>query len=81
MACGHGGKKRGGHGHGHGHQGGRHGCTCGCDCGCDCGCGGHGHFGRRFLTRDERIANLEEYLEALRQEAKAVEERIEDMRT
>ncbi|MBI4216946.1 MAG: hypothetical protein HY687_06115 [Chloroflexi bacterium] len=33
-------------------------------------------FRRRFFTREERLARLEEYLEGLRAEAKAVEERI-----
>ena len=49
-------------GHGHGYHGG------------ECGCGGG--FGRRFLTKEEKIAELEEYLESLKKEAQAVEERI-----
>jgi hypothetical protein len=59
--------------HGHGH---RH---CGCGQGHhdgSCGCGGSGGFGRRFLTKEEKIAGLEEYLENLQKEAQAVEERI-----
>ena len=43
---------------------------------CGCGCGGHSHFGRCFLTKEEKIAWLEQYLESLQTEAKAVEERI-----
>lgn len=48
-------------------------------CGCGCGCGGHHGvegFQRRFPTKAERIAELKEYLEALRAEAKGVEEQI-----
>ena len=67
------------HGHGHGH---------GCCCkehgshGHRSGCGeSHGrHFHRRFATRAERIAGLEEYLEDLRAEVKAVEEHIAEMK-
>ena len=63
----HGGRHHGGRRRGH------HGCDCGC---CGCGCGGHSRFERTFWTRDEKIAWLEEYLEDLQAEAKAVEERI-----
>ncbi|MGA9347542.1 MAG: hypothetical protein WBW48_01895 [Anaerolineae bacterium] len=62
-----------GHGGYHGHHG--YGCCCGpADCG-----PGH-HFGRRFATREERIARLEEYLQDLQAEAKAVEERIAEFK-
>lgn len=47
-----------------------------------CGCSGHGAargFQRRFSTKAERIAQLREYLEALKAEAKAVEERIVEL--
>jgi hypothetical protein len=60
------------------HQGRRrHHCGCGQghhggSCGCDYGEG----FGRRFLTKEEKIVGLQEYLENLRKEAQAVEERI-----
>lgn len=37
-------------------------------------------FGRRFPTREERIARLEEYLKELQSEAKAVEERLAEMK-
>jgi hypothetical protein len=57
-------------------RGRHHGGSCDCGCGCGCGCGGHSHFGRRFLTKEEQIARLEQYLESLQTEAKAVEERI-----
>jgi hypothetical protein len=49
---------------------GHHGSSCGCSCGCS------GGFGRRFLTKEEKVAGLQEYLESLRKEAQAVEERI-----
>jgi hypothetical protein len=52
-------------------------------CGCGCGQGGHGAgipFRRRFRTREERAAWLEEYLQELQAEAKAVEERIARMK-
>ena len=42
---------------------------------------GHGmHFRRRFLTREERIARLEEYLKVLQAEVKGVEEAIAEMK-
>ncbi|MGQ9494323.1 MAG: hypothetical protein ACUVR2_11285 [Anaerolineae bacterium] len=37
-------------------------------------------FRRRFPTREERIAWLEEYLKELQVEAKAVEERIAELK-
>ena len=67
------------HGHGRCHCGcgrGHHGGSCGCGCGCGCG----GGFGRRFLTKEEKIAGLEEYLESLQKEAQAVEEHIAALR-
>ncbi|MFO8036476.1 MAG: hypothetical protein R6U57_07615 [Anaerolineales bacterium] len=50
---------------------------------CCCGGGRHhgeGHFRRRYITRDEEIERLEGYLEDLQMEAKAVEERLADLR-
>lgn len=46
------------------------------------GCHGERHFPfrRRFISREERIAWLERYLEALRQEVKAVEEHLADLK-
>jgi hypothetical protein len=59
----------------HGH--GRHHCSCGQDHhGSSCGCGYGGGFGRRFLTKEEKIAELQEYLESLQKEAQAVQEHI-----
>ena len=72
-----------GHGHRHGHHR-HHGCGCGesCDCGggdCQCGCG-NGGFRRRYQTKAEQIAELEEYLNELKAEVQAVEERLADLR-
>ena len=63
-----------------------------CDCGghephghhgCSCGChqhhGGMG-FHRRFVSREEIISKLEEYLKQLQAEAKGVEERIAELK-
>jgi hypothetical protein len=56
--------------------------------GCCCGEGGPGtgwepgmRFHRRFSTREERIARLEEYLKNLQAEAKAVEERLAEIKS
>lgn len=50
--------------------------------GCCCQPGGfhRGPFHRHFPSREERIARLEEYLKDLQAEAKAVEERLADMK-
>lgn len=47
----------------------------------ECGCSGHGArgFRRRFFTKAERISELKEYLEALKAEAKGVEEQISEL--
>lgn len=47
---------------------------------CACGCGSPGHFQRRFRSREEIVTDLERYLEDLRQEAVAVEERIAELK-
>jgi len=39
-----------------------------------------GHLPRRFIAREEVIAQLEEYLENLQAEAKGVEERITELK-
>jgi hypothetical protein len=52
---------------------------CGCDENrhrCSCGCDDSSHFERRFFTKEEKIAELQQYLESLRMEIKAVEEYI-----
>jgi|SaaInl8_200m_RNA_FD_contig_21_3723673_length_289_multi_4_in_0_out_0_1 hypothetical protein len=41
-----------------------------------CACGEHTNFGSCFLTKKEKIAKLDEYLEELKVEEKAIEERI-----
>lgn len=66
-------------GHGEHHR--NHGCCCGMG-GFDPGVGfGPGmRFSRRFPTREERIARLEEYLRELQAEAKAVEEHIAELK-
>ena len=41
-----------------------------------CGCGVPSEYTPRFMTRDQKIAKLEQYLAGLQDEAKAVEEHI-----
>jgi hypothetical protein len=66
-------------GHGEHHRYHHHGGDCGC--GCEGKAWGPGSsFRRRFPTREERIAWLEEYLKGLQAEAKGVEERIAEMK-
>ncbi len=64
----------GGYGH-HGMQGQGGGCRCGC----------HHHenmgFHRRFVSREEIIERLEDYLKQLQAEAKGVEEHIAKLKT
>lgn len=62
-----------GHGEPHGHD--SHG-------GCCCQPGGlHGHpFQRHFSTREEQIARLEEYVKEVQAEAKAVKERLAEIK-
>lgn len=45
-----------------------------------CGCGVHSEYRPRFVTRDQKIAKLEQYLAGLRDEAKAVEEHIAQLK-
>jgi hypothetical protein len=45
-----------------------------------CACGAPSHCGPRFLTKEEKAAWLEQYLESLQQEAKVVQERIAKMK-
>lgn len=50
-------------------------------CGCVPAAWGPGFpFGRRFPTREERIAWLEEYLKALQAEVEAVQKRIAELK-
>jgi hypothetical protein len=66
----------GGHTSEYGEHHGHHGGECGC----------HGHrgegirFARRFVSRAERLEELEAYLKDLQAEAKGAEERIAEMR-
>jgi hypothetical protein len=60
-------------------------CNCqseeGCSCGCGCECGGHdGYFERRYQTKEEKITELESYLNELKTEVQAVEEHLADLR-
>ena len=48
--------------------------------GCFCGCDYPEYFRPRFMTKKQRIAKLEEYLKDLRDEAKAVEENIDQIK-
>jgi hypothetical protein len=54
--------------HGSNHRGHRHGGSC--------ACGGYSLYGPAFWIEKEKIGWLEEYLEGLREEPKAVGERI-----
>jgi len=49
-----------------------------------CGCGMHEYwygYRRRFLTKAEKIKKLKNYVEELREELKAVEEKIKEMQS
>ena len=60
------------------------GCECGegCGCGCECCCCGAGErgFKRRYQTKAEQVAELEQYLKDLKDEVQAVEEKLADLR-
>ncbi len=67
-----------------GHRSHHHDGYCGCRMprhhhGGACGCGPSFHGGRRFWTKEERIACLEGYLADLEKEAQAVREKIAGM--
>jgi len=71
-----------------GHHQHHHDCTCGGDCKCgesgchcdtSCGCENR-RLQRRYQTKAEQIADLENYLSDLKQEVQAVEERLTDLR-
>lgn len=49
-----------------------------CSCSMENECG-HGHF-RRFLTKEERIKQMEEYVEELEMELEAVNEHIQELK-
>ena len=50
--------------------------SCGCQREKSHGCEKNAHFSRRFLTKQEKISRLEQYLADLQTEAQAVEEQI-----
>jgi hypothetical protein len=45
-----------------------------------CACGMPFRFGPRFLTKEEKTTWLERYLEGLREEVKAVEQHIAELK-
>jgi hypothetical protein len=49
------------------------------ECGCRMGHHGHGHFRRHFLTKAEKIERLENYIQELKNELSAVQERIKEL--
>lgn len=52
-----------------------------CACGGSCGCGGQGHHAEEiYLTREEYIARLEQYLLELKAEIQAVESELVELR-
>jgi hypothetical protein len=63
------------------------------ECGCGmhhrrredyCGCGMHGDghvYRRRFFTKAEKVEKLESYAEELKNELKAIEEKIKEMQS
>lgn len=54
-----------------------------CECGCTCDCHSHhhgGYFERHYQTKEEKIAELEAYLNELKLEVQAVEEHLADLR-
>ncbi|MGA3191633.1 MAG: DUF5320 domain-containing protein [Candidatus Bathyarchaeia archaeon] len=63
------------------------------ECGCGmhhhrhedhCGCGMHGDghgYRRRFFTKTEKVEKLKSYAEELKNELKAVEEKIKEMQS
>jgi hypothetical protein len=48
-------------------------------CGCGCGCGPSASFRRRFLTKEERVQILKDYLADLRSETGAVEQAVAEL--
>jgi len=51
-----------------------------CCCGCECHHWRRWGFGRRFITKEEHIKELEEYLEDLKKEIAAVESHLKELR-
>lgn len=53
-----------------------------CACGGTCGCGGHSEHNEEvvYLTREEYIARLEQYMVELKTEMQAVEAELAELR-
>jgi hypothetical protein len=51
-----------------------------CACGGSCGCGNHEETQQVYLTREEYISRLQEYLVQLTAEMKSVEEELAELR-
>jgi hypothetical protein len=52
-----------------------------CACGGSCGCGGHEHQAEEvYLTREEYVVRLEQYLTELKAEIQAVESELATLR-
>ena len=49
-------------------------------CCCRGGHHDHGHFARRFMTKAEKIEKLENYVQDLKNELAAVQERIKELK-
>jgi hypothetical protein len=69
----------GGHGH-HGHHETRDQHNGGCNCPCHQQHHGGMGFHRRFISQEEIVNQLEEYLKQLQAEAKGVEEKLAELR-
>jgi hypothetical protein len=52
----------------------------GCACGGSCGCGSHSDAEEVFVTREDYILRLEQYLKDLRAEITSVEEELSQLR-
>jgi len=50
-------------------------------CGCESSCCQDQPRGRHFLTKEERIESLETYVEELKKEIAAVDERIKELKS
>jgi len=52
-----------------------------CACGGSCGCGGHSHQAEEvYLTREQYVTRLEQYLMELKAEISAVETELAELR-
>ena len=53
---------------------------CECDDRCNCGCCQEKRFRRRYQTKQEQREELQQYLDELKAEVQAVEERLADLK-